>query len=140
MGHHRISCSSFRVLPSLTMKEIVAFMLARMGGNDNPTKEDVVEILDAVGIKADDGKLDALFADLDKLGVSVDEAIVSGTAKLAVVGTGGGHGDRGGVDKEIGSNDPSIVNKPDEDSDSESKSSSPGPGGGLFDVDNSDSD
>merc|ERR1711997_558467 len=108
------------------------------GGNDSPTKEDVAEILDAVGIKADGDKLDALFADLDKLGVSVDEAIAAGTAKLAVVGTGGGKG-AGGVEKEIGSNDLSIANKPDEDIDSESKSSSPGPGGGLFDE-NSDSD
>merc|ERR1711971_414315 len=119
-------------------KEIVAFMLARMGGNDDPSKEDVMEILDAVGIKADGDKMDALFADLDKLNISVDEAIVAGTAKLAVVGSGGG----GGTDtQEKVSVDP-MDKSPDQDGDdSDSKSSTPGPGGrGLFDVDNSDSD
>ena len=73
----------------ITMKEVVAFMLARLGGNDKPSKEDVAKILDSVGITADDAKMDAFFGDLEKLTVSVDEAIAAGTEKLAVVGSGG---------------------------------------------------
>ena len=72
------------------MKEVVAFMLARLGGNEKPSKEDVTAILDSVGIKPDPEKLDALFADIEKLGCSVDEAIRNGMDKLAVIPAGGG--------------------------------------------------
>lgn len=71
------------------MKEVVAFMLARLGGNDKPSKEDITTILDSVGIKPDTEKLDALFADLEKLECSVDEAIKNGMSKLAVIPSGG---------------------------------------------------
>ena len=77
------------LLSRYTMKEVVAFMLARLGGNDKPSKKDVADILDSVGIRADAAKMDALFADIGKLALSVDEAIAAGTAKLAVVGFGG---------------------------------------------------
>eukprot|EP01084_Bolivina_argentea_P020244 37666_1 len=77
------------------MKEIGAFMLARLGGIAKPTKEDITNILDSVGIKPDTDKLDALFADLDKLEVSVDEAIKNGMDKLAVIPSGGGGGGGG---------------------------------------------
>lgn len=72
------------------MKEVVAFMLARLGGNEKPSKEDITSILDSVGIKPDTDKLDALFADLEKLDCSVDEAIKNGMDKLAVIPSGGG--------------------------------------------------
>lgn len=68
------------------MKEVVAFLLARSGGNVRPTKEDIFNILDSVGITADDAKMDALFTDLERMFVSVDEAIAYGKSKLAVVG------------------------------------------------------
>ena len=71
------------------MKEVVAFLLARLGGNEKPTKEDVTKILDSVGIKPDDAKLDALFDDIGKLTVSIDEAIASGMEKLAIIPAGG---------------------------------------------------
>ena len=72
------------------MKEVVAFMLARLGGNEKPSKEDITSILDSVGIKPDTDKLDALFADIAKLDCSVDEAIKNGMDKLAVIPAGGG--------------------------------------------------
>ena len=71
------------------MKEVVAFLLARLGGNDKPSKEDVTAILDSVGISPDEAKLDAFFADIDKLGCSIDEAIKNGMDKLAVIPAGG---------------------------------------------------
>lgn len=69
------------------MKEIVAFLLARLGGNDEPSKKDVVKILDSVGIRANDAKMDALFVDIDQLrvpleGRAIDNAIAERTAKL----------------------------------------------------------
>ena len=71
------------------MKEVSAYLLARLGGKDKPSKEDVAAILDSVGIKADDAKLNALFADVEKLEGSVDQAIQQGMAKLAVIPSGG---------------------------------------------------
>eukprot|EP00483_Globobulimina_turgida_P004902 UN04911 len=67
------------------MKEVVAFMLARLGGNAKPSKEDITKILDSVGIKPDTQKLDALFSDLEKLECSVDVAIKNGMEKLAII-------------------------------------------------------
>mmetsp|Transcript_43892 Transcript_43892/g.72495 ORF Transcript_43892/g.72495 Transcript_43892/m.72495 type:complete len:128 (+) Transcript_43892:190-573(+) len=78
------------------MKEIVALMLARLGGNDSPSADDVKAILDSVGIKADDGKLDSLFTDISGLKVSIDEAVKNGMEKLAVIPSGGGGGGGGG--------------------------------------------
>ena len=102
-------------------------MLARLGGNDKPTKDDVAKIVDSVGIKADEAKMDAFFGDLDKLTVSVDEAIASGTEKLAVVGTGGGGGgsDGGTVDNEVTAKTDAVESK-DEEKVEEDESSSVG--------------
>eukprot|EP00483_Globobulimina_turgida_P005897 UN05907 len=81
------------------MKEVVCYLLARLGGNEKPSKEDVTAILDSVGIKPDTDKLNALFDDIGKLDKSVDEAIKAGMEKLAVIpaGGGGGGGSGGGA-------------------------------------------
>ncbi|ETO12027.1 hypothetical protein RFI_25347 [Reticulomyxa filosa] len=70
------------------MKEVVCYLLARLGGKDKPSKEDITKILDSVGIKPDEGKLNALFEDLEKSGKNVDEAIQQGLDKLAAVPAG----------------------------------------------------
>eukprot|EP00486_Rosalina_sp_Unknown_P005154 CAMPEP_0201571130 /NCGR_PEP_ID=MMETSP0190_2-20130828/13746_1 /ASSEMBLY_ACC=CAM_ASM_000263 /TAXON_ID=37353 /ORGANISM="Rosalina sp." /LENGTH=126 /DNA_ID=CAMNT_0047995449 /DNA_START=153 /DNA_END=533 /DNA_ORIENTATION=- len=113
------------------MKEVVAFMLARLGGNEKPSKEDITSILDSVGIKPDTDKLDALFADIDKLGCSVDEAIKNGMDKLAVIPSGGGGGGGGSGDGDAGGATGGGDDKKEEESESESKSSSKA-GGNLF--------
>merc|ERR1712087_491479 len=115
----------------------VAYMLARLGGNDKPNKEDVTSILDSVGIKADTEKLDALFADLEKLECSVDEAIKNGMDKLAIIPSGGGGGS-GGDGGNTGGGDGGA--KKEEEPESESEKSSSKAGGNLFGDDDSSSD
>mmetsp|Transcript_70036 Transcript_70036/g.111393 ORF Transcript_70036/g.111393 Transcript_70036/m.111393 type:complete len:125 (+) Transcript_70036:210-584(+) len=120
------------------MKEVVAFMLARLGGNDKPSKEDVSKILDSVGIKAEAEKLDALFADLEKLSCSVDEAIKTGMDKLAIIPAGGGGGG-GGAAAAGGAAATGGAEAKAEEEEEESKSSSKA-GGNLFGGDDDDSD
>ena len=71
------------------MKEVATFMLARLGGNDKPSTEEVAQILDSVGLITDNYKVDALFADIGKLAFSVDETFAVGLPKLATVCFGG---------------------------------------------------
>ena len=39
------------------MRYVAAYLLANLGGNDNPSKEDIVKILESVGLEVDDEKL-----------------------------------------------------------------------------------
>merc|ERR1712244_150851 len=115
----------------------VALMLARLGGNDKPSKEDVTAILDSVGIKPETAKLDALFADLEKLSGSVDDAIKAGMDKLAVIPSGGGGGGGASGGAATGGGDAKKADEPEEESESKSSSKA---GGNLFGADDSDSD
>ena len=72
------------------MKEVAAYLLARLGGNEQPEQVDVINIFNSVGINADESKINALFSDLGKMSISVDKAIATGMEKLAVVGFGDG--------------------------------------------------
>jgi len=76
----------------IEMKELVCYLLARLGGNEKPTKEDIENILKSVAIEADNAKLSALFDDIGKLDGGVDAAIAKGMSKLAVLPAGGGGG------------------------------------------------
>lgn len=40
------------------MRYVAAYLLATLGGNDNPEAKDIKKILDSVGIEADDTRLD----------------------------------------------------------------------------------
>ena len=40
------------------MRYVAAYLLATLGGNSNPTKEDVTRILSSVGLEVEDDKLD----------------------------------------------------------------------------------
>mmetsp|Transcript_44011 Transcript_44011/g.53958 ORF Transcript_44011/g.53958 Transcript_44011/m.53958 type:complete len:132 (+) Transcript_44011:138-533(+) len=83
------------------MKELACYLLAKQGGIDKPSKDDIKKILDSVGITADDAKLDALFTDLGKFGdQKLDDVIKEGMEQLAVIPSGGGGGapaDAGGA-------------------------------------------
>ena len=68
------------------MKELVAFLLLRQGGNAKPSVEDVKNLLASVAIEADEAKLEGLFKDLESL--DVDAAIKEGMDKLAVIPSG----------------------------------------------------
>lgn len=40
------------------MRYVAAYLLAALGGNDNPEAKDIKKILDSVGIEAEDTRLD----------------------------------------------------------------------------------
>jgi large subunit ribosomal protein LP2 len=46
------------------MRHIAAYLLLVIGGNTSPTAKDVKKVLDAVGIEADDERLDTLISEL----------------------------------------------------------------------------
>ena len=40
------------------MRYVAAYLLATLGGNNNPSKEDIVKILSSVGLEVEDDKLE----------------------------------------------------------------------------------
>lgn len=46
------------------MKHLAAYLLLGLGGNTSPSAKDVKGVLEAVGIDADDERLDKLIAEL----------------------------------------------------------------------------
>ncbi|KAL4908577.1 60s acidic ribosomal protein-domain-containing protein [Aspergillus multicolor] len=79
------------------MKHLAAYLLLTLGGNTEPSANDIKEVLASVGIEADEDRLAHLLTELQ--GRDFDELITEGTAKLATVGgpsanaTGHGPGD-----------------------------------------------
>ncbi|KAI6120750.1 ribosomal protein 60S [Pisolithus croceorrhizus] len=69
------------------MRHLAAYLLLQIGGNASPTADDVRRVLGAVGIEADDERLDQLISELD--GKDVNALIAEGSAKLASVPSGG---------------------------------------------------
>ena len=72
------------------MKHIAAYLLLQIGGNDSPSAKDIKKVLGAVGIDADDERLETLLSELS--GKDVNELIAEGSSKLASVPSGGGGG------------------------------------------------
>lgn len=70
------------------MKVVAAYLLAVLGGNINPSSEDVKSILSSVGVDADDDKVGFLLSQLE--GKDITEVIASGREKFASVPSGGG--------------------------------------------------
>merc|ERR1711974_427914 len=70
------------------MRYVAAYMLAALGGNENPSKEDLEKILGSVAIKADSARLDLILKQLK--GKSLETLIAEGVTQLASVGGGGG--------------------------------------------------
>ncbi len=52
------------------MKHLAAYLLLGLGGNASPSKKDVKEVLDSVGIEADDERLDKLLSELKGKNIS----------------------------------------------------------------------
>jgi large subunit ribosomal protein LP2 len=72
------------------MKHLAAYLLLTLGGNASPDADDIKEVLDAVGIEADDDRLEALLSELK--GKDINELISAGAEKLASVPSGGAGG------------------------------------------------
>ncbi|RZC81672.1 hypothetical protein C5167_044248 [Papaver somniferum] len=69
------------------MKVIAAYMLAVLGGNKEPTAEDIKDILGSVGAADDaDDKIELLLSQVR--GKDLTELIATGREKLAVSGGG----------------------------------------------------
>ncbi|KAK8880647.1 60S acidic ribosomal protein P2 [Tritrichomonas musculus] len=68
------------------MKYIAAYLLAQLGGNTNPNKEDIERILESVGIEVDKAKAEEIIEKLK--GKDVSELIENGKAKLSIVSGG----------------------------------------------------
>ena len=47
------------------MKHLAAYLLLGLGGNTSPSAKDVKDVLEAVGIEADDDRLDSLISELE---------------------------------------------------------------------------
>ncbi|ESR37536.1 hypothetical protein CICLE_v10029621mg [Citrus x clementina] len=70
------------------MKVIAAYLLAVLGGNANPSADDLQNILGSVGAEADDERIEFLLSEVK--GKDITELIASGREKLASVPSGGG--------------------------------------------------
>jgi len=70
------------------MRHLAAYLLLQIGGNASPSAGDVKKVLGAVGIEADDDRLEKLISELK--GKDVNQLIAEGSSKLASVPSGGG--------------------------------------------------
>ena len=78
------------------MKHMAAYLMLVLGGNENPSADDVTKALASVGIEADSTALNHLISELE--GKDLGEILESGSALLAKFGSGGGGGGGGGGD------------------------------------------
>jgi len=84
---HHVSC-----LPSdlkfERMRYLAAYLLAVLGGNENPGEADIKKILSSVGIDADAEALKKVIGSLK--GKNLEQLIAEGRTKLSSMPTGGG--------------------------------------------------
>ncbi|RPD64403.1 ribosomal protein 60S [Lentinus tigrinus ALCF2SS1-7] len=69
------------------MRHLAAYLLLQIGGNASPSAADIKKVLGAVGIEADDERLEKLISELE--GKDVNALIAEGSSKLASVPSGG---------------------------------------------------
>lgn len=69
---------------------IATYLLAVLGGNTNPTAEDLKAILSSVGVEADNSKIELLLSQVR--GRDLTKLIAAGREMLASVPSGGGDG------------------------------------------------
>uniref|UniRef100_A0A671TSZ7 Large ribosomal subunit protein P2 n=1 Tax=Sparus aurata TaxID=8175 RepID=A0A671TSZ7_SPAAU len=77
------------------MRYVAAYLLAALGGNENPEAKDIKKILESVGIEADDTRLGKVISELG--GKNVNEVILASmpaggavaVASSAAAGSGG---------------------------------------------------
>lgn len=69
------------------MRYVSAYLLAVLGGNENPTSANIQKILSSVGIEVDEERLNKVINELK--GKSIEELIAQGREKLSSMPTGG---------------------------------------------------
>jgi len=70
------------------MRYVAAYLLAVLGGNENPSEADVKKILSSVGIDADAESLKKVVSQLK--GKNLEDLMAEGRKKLSSMPTGGG--------------------------------------------------
>merc|ERR1712183_618778 len=76
--------------PNSRMRYVAAYLLAALGGNENPTTNDIKTILESVGVGYDEERASLVVNQCQ--GKSVAELIEAGSAKMASMPAGGGGG------------------------------------------------
>lgn len=66
------------------MRHLAAYLLLKVGGNENPTAEDITKLLGLVGIDGEEERLTQLLAELE--GKDVAELIAAGQERLVKAG------------------------------------------------------
>jgi len=77
------------------MKVVAAYLLAHLGGNANPSADDISKILSSVGVETDAEAVSKLLSELE--GKNVEEVIAAGREKLSSVPAGGAVAAAGGA-------------------------------------------
>merc|ERR1712176_1171939 len=87
----------------IRMRYVAAYLLAALGGNENPSTNDLKTILESVGVGYDEERA-SLVVDQCK-GKSIAELIASGSEKMASMPAGGGGGGGGAAAAASGGGD-----------------------------------
>ncbi|CAM4685424.1 large ribosomal subunit protein P2-like [Caretta caretta] len=112
------------------MRYVAAYLLAVLGGNNNPTAKNIKKILDSVGIDTDDARVNKVISELS--GKDVDDVVNSGLSKLACVPAGGALATAPAASLAAGEGAPAEEKK-EEEKKEESEESDEDMGFGLFD-------
>merc|ERR1711936_158486 len=112
-------------LPKKTMKNVAAYLLAVMGGNQKPSEADITKILEAASANVDADSIKKVVAELN--GKDVYAVMDEGAEKLTAIPTGGA---RGGAAPAAGGAAPAQEEKKVEEEEEESEEEM---GFGLFD-------
>ncbi|QEU62993.1 Rpp2b [Kluyveromyces lactis] len=72
------------------MKYLAAYLLIAQGGVESPSATEIKNVLEAVGVEAEDSKIQALLTSLE--GKTIQELVAEGQTKLASVPAGGASG------------------------------------------------
>ncbi|CCD23807.1 ribosomal protein P2 NDAI_0C01460 [Naumovozyma dairenensis CBS 421] len=70
------------------MKYLAAYLLLVQGGNASPSAADIKQVIESVGVEAEDSRINELLTSLEGKG-SLDEIIAEGSKKFASVPAGG---------------------------------------------------
>ncbi|AMD21265.1 HEL015Wp [Eremothecium sinecaudum] len=69
------------------MKYLAAYLLLLQGGNESPSAADIKELIESVGIEAEESQISNLLSSLE--GKSINDLIAEGQTKFASVPAGG---------------------------------------------------
>jgi large subunit ribosomal protein LP2 len=67
------------------MRHIAAYLLLQMGGNASPSAVDIKNVLSAVGIEADDERLDKLISELKSKNINEVPFSYASTSSLCLI-------------------------------------------------------